>query len=277
MALFKKAPKEEKVFRPTDLDQMSREEEDRKKGFMSMFAVKRTGSQLIITKAMRRASAALIALLLLLMGGSYLVAAMIIRSGSFIVSIKDEIDDEYAISLSESPEFRSPTTVLKGKPVDDMDNITYEWIGDDYNGDVNGVDSSEAAVGSHNGANYIAYTFYVKSAGKKAVTYDGAIIIVGVAKGVDEAVRVMVYKNGEPTVYAKPVKGTDDVLDYGADENFISESIVMRTRTEDLEPGQMDKYTIVVWLEGEDPECVNEILNGIMKMKMDFTVILPED
>ena len=145
MALFKKTPKEEKAFKPTDLDRMSREEEDRKKGFMSMFSVKRTGSQLIITKAMRRASAALIALLLMMMGGSYLVAALIIRSGSFIVSIKDEIDDEYAISLSESPDFKSPTTVLKGKPVDNMDNITYEWISDDYNGDVSDNNDEGAA------------------------------------------------------------------------------------------------------------------------------------
>ena len=275
MALLKKkAVKEERPFKPTDLDQMSREEEDRKKGFMSMFTVKRTGSQLIITKAMRRAAAALIALLLLLMGGSYLVAAMIIRSGSFIVSIQDDIDDEYAISLSETADFSNPTTVLKGKPVDNMDNITYEWIGDDYDGDVNGVDMVD---GSHNGQNYVAYTFYVMSAGKKACTYDGVINIVGVAKGVDEAVRVMVYKNGEPTIYAKPVKGTTDTLDYGADKNFESETIVMRTRTEELEPGQIDKYTVVVWLEGWDPECVNDILQGIMKMEMDFTVLLPED
>ena len=274
MALLKKAPKEEPTFKPTDLDQLSREEEDRKKGFMSMFAVKRTGSQLIITKAMRRAAAALIALLLLLMGSSYLIAAMIIRSGSFIVSIMDDIDDEYAISLSETPEFLSPTTVLKGKPVDHMDNITYEWIGDDYEGSVDGVDSVD---GSHNGANYVAYTFYVKSAGKKACTYDADIEVVGVSKGIDEAVRVMVYKNGEPTIYAKPVKGTADTLDYGADENFIDDKIVMRTRTMELEPGEMDKYTIVVWLEGWDPECVNDVLGGIMKMEMNFTVILPED
>ncbi len=274
MAIFKKATKEEKTFKPTDLDQMSREEEDRKKGFMSMFAVKRTGSQLIITKAMRRAAAALIALLLLMMGASYLIAALIIKSGSFIVSIMDDIDDEYAISLSESPDFAVGSTVLKGKPVDGMDNITYEWIGEDYDGDVDGVDRVD---GSHNGANYVAYTFYVKSVGKKACTYDAVINIVGVAKGVDKAARVMVYKNGTPTIYAKPAEGTVDTLDYGADENFISDSIVMRTRTEELEPGEMDKYTIVVWLEGWDPECVNDILSGIMKMEMDFTVLLPDD
>ena len=274
MALFKKASKEEKTFKPTDLDQMSREEEDRKKGLLAMFAVKRTGSQLIITKAMRRAAAALIALLLLMMGASYLIAALIIKSGSFIVSIQDDIDDEYAISLSETPDFSVASTVLKGKPVDGMDNITYEWIGEDYNGDVNGVDQVD---GSHNGVNYVAYTFYVMSVGKKACTYDAVINIVGVAKGVDKAARVMVYKNGDPTIYAKPAEGTVDTLDYGADENFISDSIVMRTRTEELEPGEMDKYTIVVWLEGWDPECVNDILSGIMKMEMDFTVLLPDD
>lgn len=273
MALFKKKSPDSTAVHPQELDQMSREEADRGKGLKAMFAVRRTGSALIITKAMKRAIAALIALLLLLMGLSYMIAALIIRSGSFIISVMDDIDDEYSLSLSETPDFTNPTTVLRATPIVDMDNITYEWIGDDFDGDVNGVDTIN---GSHNGENYVAYTFYLKSAGTKPLTYEGEIEIVGVAKGIDAAVRIMVYKNGIPTIYALPREdGTMET--FCVDQSFVSEDVVMHTMTEGLAPGEMDKYTIVVWLEGEDPECVNAVLGGIMKMKMDFKVILVDD
>ncbi len=29
---------------------------------------------------------------------------------------------------------------------------------------------------------------------------------------------------------------------------------------------EMDKYTVVIWLEGEDPECVNDILGGTIEL-----------
>jgi len=35
-----------------------------------------------------------------------------------------------------------------------------------------------------------------------------------------------------------------------------------------LEPGEVDKFTVVIWLEGEDPECMNDILGGTIEMMM---------
>ena len=35
-------------------------------------------------------------------------------------------------------------------------------------------------------------------------------------------------------------------------------------------PGEVDKYTVVIWLEGEDPECVNDILGGTIEMMFKF-------
>ena len=46
----------------------------------------------------------------------------------------------------------------------------------------------------------------------------------------------------------------------------------MTTKSEDFKPGDVDKYTILMWVEGNDPECVNEILGGHMKMSMTFSV-----
>ena len=38
-----------------------------------------------------------------------------------------------------------------------------------------------------------------------------------------------------------------------------------------MNPGGSDRFTVVIWLEGDDPDCVNDILGGELKMHMDFT------
>ena len=35
-------------------------------------------------------------------------------------------------------------------------------------------------------------------------------------------------------------------------------------------PNDVDKYTIVVYLEGEDPECVDAIIGGEIKLNMEI-------
>ena len=131
--------------------------------------------------------------------------------------------------------------------------------------------------GQHNGKNYIAYTFGVKnaSAGEDdVVSYRVTLDTNYAYKGADEAVRVAVFKNGVPTIYAKPKKGTPDGLeDFEADKNFVSDDIVMDEIRSDFKVGEMDRYTVVIWLEGEDPECVNDIMGGEAKFSMNFTVI----
>ena len=38
----------------------------------------------------------------------------------------------------------------------------------------------------------------------------------------------------------------------------------------DFKPGDIDKYTIVLWIEGSDPECNDNILGGEIKISMNF-------
>ena len=92
-----------------------------------------------------------------------------------------------------------------------------------------------------------------------------------VTKEADNAVRVMVIKNGEETVYAKSQKGsTEPEPDT---EPFFSDTQVLSDITDRFEPGEVDKYTVVIWLEGNDPECVDDIRGGVVKMSMTFKVL----
>ena len=42
--------------------------------------------------------------------------------------------------------------------------------------------------------------------------------------------------------------------------------------TEGFKVGDIDKYTIVIWIEGNDPECIDDIRNGHIRMRMLFSV-----
>ena len=47
----------------------------------------------------------------------------------------------------------------------------------------------------------------------------------------------------------------------------------MHTKQEDFDPGATNKYTVVIWLEGNDPDCVDDIIGGVIKMQMDFRIV----
>ena len=52
---------------------------------------------------------------------------------------------------------------------------------------------------------------------------------------------------------------------------FLGDGYVINNTAEPaLAPGQVIKYTIVIWLEGQDEQCVDEILGGQVKLAVEF-------
>src|SRR5574344_1761389 len=189
----------------------------------------------------------------------YIILVVIYEEGRFTVSLDKNLMMKKGITLYENSETKESKEKLQAGKIDFMDNISIKWIHENINNE---------ADGAHNGENYIAYTFYISNNGEEEVDYWSEIIIDDVIKDVDEAVRVMVYLNDERTVYAKknsvtgqPEKDT---------KAFYSDTDVMLENRKGFKPGQTDKYTIVVWLEGDDPDCVNALLGGEIKMHMDI-------
>ena len=85
---------------------------------------------------------------------------------------------------------------------------------------------------------------------------------------VDEAVRFRIYKDDDAFVtYAKEsARGTAE-SDTVA---FVSDELIAREHVADFNPGDIHKYTVVMWIEGSDPECTDNILGGEFKVHMDF-------
>lgn len=52
---------------------------------------------------------------------------------------------------------------------------------------------------------------------------------------------------------------------------FASDKTICTGLREDFENDGMDKFTVIIWLEGEDPECVDKIIGGELELAMNFT------
>lgn len=224
-----------------------------------------------------RIIALILLILLLMIGIGYCSVSILNQAGRFTVAITP---NEYGIQLADTEDFAHPTLNLSAAPIEDMDNITRAWLLN-HNGEL-GDDpmykdfaAMDQVWGEHNGTNYLAYTFGVRNASKESgeeVSYRTALMLESQLKGADDAVRVMVFRNGTPTTYAKPSK-TGELEAFAADKNFLSEDVVFEDVRSDFEVGEIDRYTVVIWLEGEDPECVNAIMGGEAKFSMSFEVI----
>lgn len=248
-------------------DQTPNEEALQNGSQMDKYGVKTESKKVKKREALIRILVIILVILLLFLSIMFACSSYVNKAGDFTVTLDK---DAYimGISLSETEAFDNPTRFLAGTKCENMSECTLEWLPDD----IDDID------GSHNRSNdqeFMAYTFYVRNAGQVDVGYYASIKIDSVALGVDDAMRVMVYRNGEPTIYAKPKKGTTNILEnnenhYDIDKNFISNDKVMDV-TEDYFPvGNVDKYTVVIWLEGWDPECVDDIMEGEVKLSMNF-------
>jgi hypothetical protein len=192
----------------------------------------------------------------------YLFAMLYMESGSFTVSINKHEMVKYGLSLCENKDLSKPTSVLNMRIDQSITNIAEDSLPDN-------VDSID---GAHCGKNHLAYTFYLFNASDvDVVNYEWQIKASNIYNGIDEAIRIKLYIDGVPTKYAKtaadgsgPEPGTTE---------FYSSDIIAMGRKDGFASGDVTKFTIVVWLEGNDPECLDWIKGGKMRLEFKASIV----
>ena len=154
---------------------------------------------------------------------------------------------------------------------------------------------------------YIGITFFVKNTCDIDYTYTSAIEIEKQINGLDAAIRIMWVMQNETTgdlienkVYAKKSKYEglrfNDGIEFIAypdgyfsgnlilfeDEEypvglvpttpFIDNFYAKRTEGNPLKAGEVRRCTMVIWIEGSDPECTSSVLNSYLKLGARFSV-----
>ena len=205
--------------------------------------------------------AALLGMLTVVTSLLFVVAALYTESGSFTVTVDKVEMTKFALTLSESPDMSKMTSNLNAEIHESITNIAEESIP----ANVDMVD------GVHNGQNYIAYTFYLQNRGEFEIPVEYAVNMTNITSGLDEAIRLKLYVNGEPTVYAKtrsdgtgPEKGTVE---------FYSSNVMAKGRIDILKPGEVVKFTVVLWIEGNDPDCLDPLIGGQIKAEMNINAV----
>lgn len=259
-----------------------------------------------LTRSIFRVKAAwqTIAVILVILCIFFMVAAVYTESGEFVINIDSQMADD-GFYLSETADFSEKLITLNGDAVIDANNISVFDIPDNVGRE----------DGEHNGKNYVAYTFYLCNKSKETKDYHYSLEIRNSAKGADEAIWIMMYKNGQQITYAKAGKNNEAETQYSLSEfPFIADSelgkmqygsvkieelgkagekyqgifgtenvnklttvpfetdrIVCSGKREEIKNDEYDKYTVVIWYEGEDPECVDDILGGWVELFMKFS------
>ena len=202
----------------------------------------------------------------------YVISLLYTRFGSFTIGVNKYHSLNYGLSLSDNKGLSNQTSNLNCRASQVITNIDGKSLDDIPLGVNDGVD---------NGENYLCYTFYCVNSGKEVVDFEYSINIVKMTMNIENAVRIREYSqlnDGARTKvdYAAPkgiVEETGEVIPEEGTTPFKDKSVVFLKTVKDFKPNEVMKYTIVIWLEGNDPDCVDNIIGGEFKVDMKFNVI----
>ena len=182
------------------------------------------------------------------------------RNGNLTIFV-DRSSITKSLSLSESSTLSDP----KGKIYGPSLNGAWDTSEDYIPSDVYLLD------GNNSGTNYLAYTFYVFNSGIEKLDYSMKFELENTSKNLDETIRIRFYVNDVLTTYAKKSNITDEA-ETGTTA-FESDNIITSHTITDFEPNEVTKYSIVLWVEGEDIDCTNDKIGGSITLSMAFSVL----
>ena len=184
------------------------------------------------------------------------------RTGRFSVAI-DNPDATFAITLCETPDFNTRSSRLTNDQQVAISNI----CGDIIPANVDSIN------GAHNGENYLAYTFYCKNVGSVATAMYYELTFNNVTNHLDEAMRVRLYVDGVYKDYAKARSDGGGKETHYCDESFAGVYLVCADTVARVEVGDYVRFTAVVWLEGDDEDCTDSVINGKIKFDMNIEAL----
>ena len=209
--------------------------------------------------------------------------------GNFTIDVSQDMYLNKEVVLSETVDFKNVRSRLEAVPIGSVFPIGY------FNEPERLPLEIENAIldlegGSNNGLNYFAYTFYIKNSGEENLSYNFSLFLEDATNNMDEAIRVMVVKETSITnnnanqnitqrVYAKVQSSYSEAP--GSPEPgtvaFETNRKIVGDNRYDFKSGEIDKYSVLMWLHGEDPDTVDvpvrSIRDGALKLSIKFNII----
>lgn len=198
--------------------------------------------------------------------------------------VKFDGDDGLGLALYNTEAMDKPLSRLSYPTLIDQKDVSLSWI----------PENIEDGLGDKSDMNrswYFAFSFLLRNESNVPADISLEINAKKVTKNVDSAVRVALYRSvigsDEPSVrriFAKPKSIEDKVVvpeitkDYNGNilyesEPFLSPTKICSLRYDKLKIGEVNKFTVLIWIEGYDPECKDELKGGTMSMDMSIKIV----
>lgn len=191
------------------------------------------------------------------------------NAGNFVMSVDDYLRTR-EISISETNDFTIKRSQLMSDPIEEARAVTYAWLK---------IEEVMATDGNYTDVDhdYVAFTFYLKNSGNETVDLSYYVRITEMYKELDSAIRILVIEDGVETMYMK-----EDTVEVEypeimpITEYFLTSNTVMRKMIYNFRPGQVKTFSVLIWLEGYDPDTNDDILGGMIRMQMNFSIYTTE-
>lgn len=242
----------------------------------------------------------LLSALALLLTILYIYSTITELRGHFTINMNNDLFREGFV-LSETWDFENPTMRLMCDPSADMPCVSILDV------------KAEAVEhdGKFDNPYYFAYTFYIRNEGESTVDYEWALNINSESKNLSTAVWAMVFEDDQMWFFAEeredgfpealphfdvndrgypsapmaefaaaPDEQYELIAERGARKYyrlipfpFESMSVVTSGIQRSVAPMDTHKYTVILWLEGDDPDCTDELIGGHLGMAMQFSLV----
>lgn len=232
----------------------------------------------------------------------FILSAFYTGAGEFVINLDSGMSRD-GFYLSNTTDFKEKMVCIRGTAVVSADNINVFDISDNVS-DVDGMHNGENYVAhtfyltNETGMTKdYSYTLSIRNSSKGA---ERAMWVMVYHNG-KQTTYAMQGSDGEPeeqfSVYEFPfakdaanesqystVTGEEAGINYNGLNSadiinranklttvpFENENVICQAERPGIRNKETDKYTVVVWYEGEDPECTDEIIGGWVEIYMNF-------
>ena len=170
------------------------------------------------------------------------------QEGNYLLSVYLNQDELYkkGIDLSETGDFMYVGAHLESEKIPEQIVTTESRIPGNL---------FETVEGSQPGKGYMAYSFYIRNAGHEDSGYQASISVNSLFRNAESALRVKVWRNDQPVTCRMEDKHNKRIYEF-RQENFLQ--------------GYVEKYTIAIWLDEQDPDYRREMNDAKPQLVMNI-------
>ena len=200
------------------------------------------------------------------------------KVGNFVINVGSSSDVNLALSAHE--DLSGQTNRLAYSALMALSDTTYQDLPEDISGKGLG-NISDTANGE-----YMAYSFYLINNSDRSVDCDFSMELLDTVGDPLGLMRVMLIEEDNGTffdgnrIYALAEQDTEALQRefekynckmYSTEDFLMDESKIFSIILRDFEAGAARRFTILIWLEGCDPDCDNAHLGSRAKLQVDIT------